>query len=240
MDFSLKNILMFSQLSEADLAGVTGALVERAIPAGQVLFKQGDPGDELIIVKAGSIAIYAPLEGDAARGQPIRVFQPGELLGEMALIDQKPRSLSARAETESVILTLNGASFKRLLADNPEVGLSVMGGLSERIRYTTDFLSEVRTWVRKIAEGSYHTRAIVDESSKYQDKTISALAAEFAQMASKVQEREDTLRKEVAQLRIEIDESRRKKESSEIMGTEYYQSLKEKVKKLRQSSEGGG
>jgi len=63
------------------------------------------------------------------------------------------------------------------------------------------------------------------------------LAAEFAQMAARVQEREETLRKEVAQLRIQIDESKRKQEAQSIMDSDYYKSLKEKAKKLRQKNE---
>ena len=68
------------------------------------------------------------------------------------------------------------------------------------------------------------------ETSKYQDSTLAALAAEFAQMAAQVQEREDQLRKEVAQLKIEIDDFQRKKDVQEIVGSDYYLRLKEKVK----------
>lgn len=230
--FSLRNIVMFSQLSEKDLDSVSAALKKRVLAAGEVIFNQGDPGDELIIVVEGRVAIYAPSAGANAGGQTIRIFQPGEMLGEMALIDQKPRSLSARAATETTILALSKDDFRKLLLQNPETALSVMAGLSDRIRYTTEFLSEVREWVQRIAAGSYQTGGYL-ESSKYQDQTLASLAAEFAQMAARVQEREDTLRKEVAQLRIEIDQTKRQQEASRIMESDYYQKLKEKVKDLR-------
>ena len=234
---SLKDIVMFSQLSDQALEEVARALQPRQLQAGEILFNQGDRGDELIIVKAGRVAIFAPLEGSPGSGQAIRIFQPGELLGEMAIIDKKPRSLSARAEEASLILCLSGDQFCRLLNENPEMGLSVMAGLSERLRYTTDFLTEVRQWVRRIAEGSYQATAEIGDGGKYKDKTLSALAAEFAQMASRVQEREETLRREVAQLRIEIDEARRKQDAAQIMDTDYYRSLKDKVKELRRRND---
>jgi CRP-like cAMP-binding protein len=233
LSIDLRAITMFSQLSPAALADVQAALQPRQLTAGELLFKMGDPGDELIIVVAGQVAIFAPAEDDPRKGQPIRIFQPGELLGEMALIDRKPRSLSARAEAPAEILALAGADFQRLLQENPEMSLGVMAGLSERIRYTTEFVSEVRKWVRRIAEGSYQTQDILARS-QVGDSSLANLAAEFAQMAGRVKEREETLKQEVAQLRIEIDEARRKQESSRIMGSDYYQSLKDKVKQLRQ------
>ncbi len=232
-DISFKSITLFSQLSDEALASVTAALTQRRLAAGEILFNQGDPGDELIVVRQGKIAIFVPTAGAPAGGQAIRHFQPGEMLGEMALIDRKPRSVSARAEEPSEILALSGEAFRRMLTENPETALSVMAGLSERIRYTTDFLGEVRTWVRRMAEGNYQSGAAPAEAQPFRDPTLSALAAEFAQMAARVQEREDTLRQEVARLRIEIDESKRKQDAEQIMGTEYYQSLKEKVKSLR-------
>ena len=233
---NLKNVTLFSQLSGEALEEVSSLLKGRDLAEGQILFNQGDAGDELIIVDQGSVAIFIPQAGSPSLGQSIRVFQPGEVLGEMALLDQKPRSTSARAEKPSRIMSLSGGDFRRILQQNPAMALSVMAGLSDRIRYTTDFLGEVRSWVRIIAEGNYQSSSGI-EGGKYGDKTLAALAAEFAQMAARVQQREETLRREVAQLRIQIDEVRRKQEADRIMGSEYFKSLKEKAKAMRQQQE---
>jgi CRP-like cAMP-binding protein len=229
---SLKEISLFSQLSERSQAELAGFLQSRQLAAGEVIFNQGEPGDELIIVQEGEIAIYVPVEGLEGGGQPIRIFQAGELLGEMALIDRRPRSLSARAEQPSSILVLRGDDFRRLLDQNPDMSHSIMAGLSERIRYTTDFLSEVRTWVQRIAEGNYQAGVNLNVRS-YKDPSLEALAAEFARMATVVQQREETLRQEVIQLRIEIDQTKRKQEAERIMGSDYYKSLKQKAENLR-------
>ena len=230
----LKDVTIFSQLSETALAVGAGALKARDLEAGEILFNQGDPGSELLVVQEGGVAIFMPVAGAPGGGQPIRIFQPGELLGEMALIDRKPRSTSARAEGKTKVLSLGATDFERILKDNPEMALSVMSGLNDRIRYTTDFLGEVRGWVRRIAEGNYQTGGVVD-SGKFQDKTMSTLAAEFAQMAARVQEREEVLRKEVIALRIEIDDARRKQDAEKIMGSEYYKNLKERARNMRKS-----
>ncbi|MBN2145775.1 MAG: cyclic nucleotide-binding domain-containing protein [Anaerolineales bacterium] len=230
----LKNTDLFRSLPDEILEKVTLALIRRSLEDKQVLFRQGEPGNELIIVEEGQIAIYAPAADDPAKGQSIRIFQPGQVLGEMALIDQKPRSLSARAEEPSTVLALGGRAFRDLIKENPEMAIAVMSGLSERIRYTTDFLSEVRTWVQRVSSGDYQTQGVNAQDSRYQDQTLATLAAEFAQMAARVQEREDKLKQEVALLRIEIDESKRKQEVKDITSTDMFLSIKEKAKLLRQ------
>ena len=234
--FALKNVTMFSALSDETLAEVAAALRQRQLAAGEVLFNLGDAGDELIIVKEGSVAIFVPVEGAPGGGQAIRIFQPGEMLGEMALIDAKPRSASARAEEPSTILTLNRQDFQRVLSQHPEVAFSVMAGLNDRIRYTTDFLREVRTWVRRVADGNYQTSGVV-ESNQFEDKNMATLAAEFAQMAARVQEREEVLKKEVIALRIEIDDTKRKQDAEKIMGSDYYKNLKERARLMRKSEQ---
>src|SRR5512145_2988074 len=118
---ALHQIALFAQLPEEALAELENLLQPRALITGQVVFNQGDPGDELIIVQDGQLAIYAPEPGEPAKGQPIRVFSSGGMLGEMALVDQQPRSLSARAETATAILTLRREDFQRLMAENPRM-----------------------------------------------------------------------------------------------------------------------
>lgn len=232
----LRKVALFSQLSDSVLAEIAEALKPRRLAAGEILFNQGDPGEELVIVADGRISIFAPSTDASQAVQPIRIFHAGELLGEMALIDHKPRSLSARAEAPSQIFTLHGDDFRRLLAQNPDIALAVMTGLSDRTRYTTDFLSEVRKWVKLIAEGAYQPGAGM-ETGAYADPSLASLAAEFTQMAARVHEREEQLRREVTQLRIEVDQTRRKREVEQITGSDYYKKLKEQAKNIRRQNE---
>ena len=95
----------------------------------------------------------------------------------------------------------------------------------------------VKDWVGRITEGNYSSAAPVESNAQYADPTLATLAANFAKMAARVKEREETLKQEVAQLRIEIDEARRKEESSQIMDSDYYRSLKDKVRSMRQKKD---
>ncbi len=230
-EIPIREITMFSQLPDEALEEVAAAIKTRELAEGEILFNLGDPGDELIIVKEGKVAIYSPTEDAPAEGQAIRIFQAGEMLGEMALIDQKPRSLSARAEEATTIMTLSGTDFQELLAENFQMVTSVMGGLNDRIRYTTDFLGQVSNWVQKMAQGDYEATKI--DESEFEDQTLASLAAEFAKMATEVKEREEALREEVKMLRIKIDQNKRKQDVAEIMESDYYKGLKDKLKGLR-------
>lgn len=152
----------------------------------------------------------------------------------MALIDRLPRSASVRAESDSSIAALGIDDFRDLLADEPDVAMSVMSGLSGRIRYTTDFIGEVRQWVQRLSEGNYDAIKTPDD---VEDTSLSALAADFVRMAAQVREREEKLRQEVAELRIQIDEKKRKEQFQEITQSDYYLSMKEKLRALREEDD---
>lgn len=249
---SLRNVYLFSRLSDERLVEVETALLERSLAKGEIVFNQGDPGDELFIVKDGQIAIYAPSEDRPGQEKPIRIFRHGGVLGDMALVDGQPRSLSARAETDATVLVLGGSDFRRLIRADPDLAFAVMFGLSDRIRYTTEFLNEVRGWVNRVTQGDYSREDFLTEVRNWvksvaegdyeealkpaaaaKDQNIATLAAEFAQMAAQVQKREAQMRREIAQLRIEIDHAKRREEVAEITGTDYFQNLRAKAKELR-------
>ena len=123
--------------TNGDLRGINTAIVSRSGGYQGIGFAVPSDMARLImeqLVKEGKVAIYSPTEDSPAEGQAIRIFQAGEMLGEMALIDQQPRSLSARAEEATTIMTLSGDDFQELLAENFQMVTSVMGGLNDRIR----------------------------------------------------------------------------------------------------------
>jgi len=162
-DITGLDVPLFRRLSPDRLAEVAGELETRTLDAGQILFSRGDAGDELFIVHDGCVAIFAPSPDRPGEERPLRLFRAGDLLGEMALIDGRPRSLSARAVESTHLLALSGDSFRRLVGDDPAVALAVMGGLNDRIRYTTEFLSQVRHWVGRMSAGKYSSDQFAGE-----------------------------------------------------------------------------
>lgn len=232
---TLKKNKIFSALPDAALQEMVNALRKRTLAAGEVLFNMGDEGKEMVIVNQGRVAIYIPLKNNPAEGQPFRYFNPGEMLGEMALIDQLPRSASARAVHETTVLLLDEQAFLAMIRKHPEAGRAVMAELSGRTRYTTNFLEKVRQWVQRIAEGNYEE--VETLTGQEEDSQLSSLAADFARMASTVREREETLKKEVAKLQVQIDEKKRKEDFEQITGSDYYLNLKAKLKAMREDDD---
>lgn len=223
---------MFGRLSQKALEEIAALVQTRRLVPGEVLFHQGDAGDEMFIVGEGSLALFLPNPEEEGKERPIRIFAPGDALGEMALIDRQPRSASARALEPALLLVLAGDDFRRLLRQYPDMALGVMSGLNERVRYTTDFLVEVREWVKRVAEGDYQRG--FQPGTDYRDRSIATLAAEFAQMAAQVRRREEALRREIEQLRIEIDEAKKQRQVEEIVESDYFQSLRAQARRLRQ------
>lgn len=247
----LRRTYLFDHLSNERIAHIAEVLIERVLKPGEGLFELGDIGNEMYIVSEGRIAIFVPDASNPGYEKPIRIFERDDVFGEMALIDHKPRSMSARAEAPSRVLALRDTDFRRFVAEDGDLALAVMEGLNDRIRYTTDFLNKVRAWVGRISQGEYSDQTFAQEvdrwikqdvsmsdpaSAKYRDETLSMLAAEFAHMASKVKAREETLRREIEELKIRIDEDRRTQEVSRIKSSEGFQHILAQAKALREEA----
>lgn len=220
----LRHIPLFNKLTKTALKEVEKILQRQELKTGENLFNYGDAGNKLIIVEKGKIAIFLPQE--SGRQETIRTFGPGEVLGEMSLIDEEPRSASAFAAQDSTIFTLNKSDFQKLLDANPQMVYALMCGLNDRIRYTTNFIGEVSRWISKIAEGDLDAENFMGADAGFPDESLSNLAEGFVRMAASVKQREDQLRKEVTRLSVIIDQAKRKQDVDEIAQSEFFKSLK--------------
>lgn len=99
----------------------------RRVPAGEAIFNQGDQGDGVYILRAGTVALS---DGDRAID---KVSAPG-LFGEMALIEREPRSLSAVAETDVELVELSARHFWVLVDETPYFARLVMSVMAQRLR----------------------------------------------------------------------------------------------------------
>src|SRR5262245_10091928 len=88
----LKNVSLFAYLAEHDLKALSQVIEEVRLPAGAELFVEGSEGDRAYIIRDGEIEVF---KVSGARSVLIDVCRPGDLLGEMALIEKKPRMASA-------------------------------------------------------------------------------------------------------------------------------------------------
>lgn len=129
---ALRQISLFSNLSDTALAALATRVRLRAYRKGDVLFHKDDPGTTLFLVKAGRVKISAfSSEGKEA---VFTVHGPGDVFGELALLDGAPRSATATALESSRLFTLDRIAFVSFLRDQPEASLVLLGELAARVR----------------------------------------------------------------------------------------------------------
>jgi cAMP-binding proteins - catabolite gene activator and regulatory subunit of cAMP-dependent protein kinases len=123
----LRAVPLFSRLGRREAERLSMLADELDVPDGQVLTRQGASGGEFFIVLDGQVAI----EKD---GQRIATMKHGEFLGEIALIDGKPRTATARAEGLARLLVIGRGPFYQLMDEFPSVRVCVLEALAERVR----------------------------------------------------------------------------------------------------------
>lgn len=231
----LKKTSLFKGLSDDLLSALAEGTTTRKLATGEVLMKKGDEADSLFIINEGWVKIVTvDKKGDELI---INKCGPGEIIGEMALLDSGTRSASVVALENSEALELKRDAFQNVIDNHPEVSLSIIRSYSNRLRFSTTYIERAIDWSQKIAEGDYsfieNTQPVSKNMESDDDKATQLLSAFFT-MVRKVKEREDELKQQLEQLTFEIDQVRRKQEFEEITSTEFYAKLKEQAKTLRQ------
>ncbi len=153
---------MFEGLGPDDLKALGSSLVERKFAAGELIINQGDSGTSMFIVAKGHVNIHLP--GEASRRISLKDISDGEYFGELALFDDKPRSASALATTDALLLELDRGTLERYLTTRPHAAMTLLRTMSTRLRETNEMLSqraaknavqEVEsklTWSQKLAD----------------------------------------------------------------------------------------
>jgi CRP-like cAMP-binding protein len=109
---------------------------------GDEVFSEGSPGDCLYIVESGAVAVRK--QGEVV-STVIAEFGPGEMFGEMALVDSRPHSAAARAIGDTRVRILDRDAFLDALEHDPELALRVIESLALRLRDTTEKLQQIAT-----------------------------------------------------------------------------------------------
>ena len=236
----IHNADFFKELSNEALEAVAAKTTLRRFSVDEVLMRKGDPADSFYLILEGHLKIVTT----DARGDEIIINKvgPGETIGELALVDERPRSAGAVALENVEALEMTKDAFFSLLDQRLDVSLGILRGFSHRLRFSTTYIEKVIDWSQKTAEGDYsfleHTQPITNRPGTDDDKAAQLLST-FYTMVRKVKAREEGLKQQVEKLAFEIDQERRKKEFEEITGTEFYARLKEQaqtIRKKRQSS----
>ena len=210
----LKMVALFSGLSDEAVSDMASRVEKHTLAEGAVLMRKGDPGDSLYIIRTGWVKIVT--EGPDGRELVLNQFGAGEVVGEMSVIDQEPRSATVIAMTPLEVLELKSDIFLATLGRQPELALRVMRNLSARVRFANTYVEKAIEWSRRIAEGEYEAtrdqiesaRSTIVDPSKSDEARAGELLSSFFQMVKDVEQREENLKLVLRQITIEIDDAK--------------------------------
>jgi CRP/FNR family transcriptional regulator, cyclic AMP receptor protein len=133
----LRQIELFQGVDIPELHLISQQMTEQVYDAGAVVFHEGDMGDRLFVILTGTMRVYVEREGKAIT---YALMRAGECFGEMALIEDAPRSATIRAEAPAHCLTLSKQGFLNLIQHHPQIALTIMKSLCQRLRHTNELL----------------------------------------------------------------------------------------------------
>ncbi|MBW2456735.1 MAG: cyclic nucleotide-binding domain-containing protein [Deltaproteobacteria bacterium] len=129
MVFQLATIPLFADLTTEQLVPVASVSRRASAAAGEVICEQGDMGDQLYLILEGEVEVTRD-------GKRLAVLRTGDCFGEMAILDDSPRSATVRALDEVALIATARADFRDLLQLYPGLARGIIAVLVERLRRT--------------------------------------------------------------------------------------------------------
>jgi hypothetical protein len=108
-------------------------------PMGDIIFSEGEIGTEMYIIQSGTVELLKEIGGET---RVLSTLEKGDFFGEMSVLEDLPRTASARAKTDVELVRINGATFDAMLKSNAEIAVRMMRKLSRRVREVTDMLEQ--------------------------------------------------------------------------------------------------
>jgi CRP/FNR family transcriptional regulator, cyclic AMP receptor protein len=132
---------LFAAMQPPELDEILKFASERRVRRGQTIFQRGDSGSSMMAVLRGRVRI-STVSSDG-KELTLNVIDPGEIFGELALLDGKPRSNDATATEDTVLLVVERRHFIPFLAQNHDLALRLLAVLCEKLRRTSMAMEEI-------------------------------------------------------------------------------------------------
>jgi CRP/FNR family transcriptional regulator len=127
----LKRITWFAQLDQKSLDAIANAAVEQKYQPGQDIVRQGDTGVGAFIIRSGKVDVLQEKNGKESK---LATLGPGTVVGEMALLDEFPRSATVRAVEPTTALGIQRWHFRGILESHPQIALAMLPIVIQRLR----------------------------------------------------------------------------------------------------------
>jgi len=138
----LRQVKLFETVNPKFIKGIADISTERHFKAGEYLMKQGDSGIGLFIIISGKVSI----EKTDQNGKNVELAEngPGDIMGEMSVLDGSPRTASVKATQETACLVLASWEFNAFMTTHPELAIEILPVVLKRFRETNDALTGLR------------------------------------------------------------------------------------------------
>ena len=199
----LKNSSLFKNLSNLELNAVIPCFEPRSIKAGEIIFHEGDDGDEMYIIISGKIEAMV----SQADGTQRRMFElaPGDFFGEMSIIANESRSATLIAKGDMELLAIHGTDFCRIVFEFPMLGVKILKVIrnvqNTWLEQTSRHLGDIMRWgetarrraVSDELTGLYNRRFLEESAKDRFDKGVGLRSVSFLMMdLDKIHEVNDT------------------------------------------------
>lgn len=173
----LHEVEIFSDLSQEEIGQIAAQLHKRTLQKDEVLFNEGDEGQELFIVVSGKLGVSVKTEDDT--DLDVAEFGPGDFFGEMSIFEQEPRSATCYTKSKSVLQSLHESDLMSLIENDPVPAMKIMSRMlaitRSRLDNTGSFLTEMVQWGEAARK-----RSITDEltgffNRRYLDEALPSL-----------------------------------------------------------------
>lgn len=136
----LKGLEIFSKLNDKQIRALARHFVARRYTKGEVFIKKGDTGLGMFVIVTGLLEVYDQRDGSRAT---LATLRPGQSVGEMSLLDSRPRSANVEAIEDTDCLLITRDSFNGLTRRDPEVLWGIVPQLAERLRVANERLARL-------------------------------------------------------------------------------------------------
>jgi CRP/FNR family transcriptional regulator len=132
---------LFSALDAEAAAALRASMTEKRVPRSGVIFSEGEPGDRMYVILDGKVKLGQT--SPDGRESLLAVLGPGEVFGELSLFDPGPRTATATAVTDTVVVGLGHVDLRPWLTGRPEVAEALLQALAQRLRRTNEALADL-------------------------------------------------------------------------------------------------